>query len=609
LAGCTSLDFSQLPTNTVTSLPQTDEHAVGALVKTVIVLPETIVVQYSDGRAVWWGQRVNDIPGESVLDYSSTSTFRVYALVDGTVRVLGDAPDSVRALPDGLHNVVQVAASDTYVVSRTSDGRVIGWGEATQSDVALYPTDVTDAVDIQTRNGLTLIRHRNGTLSIWGDTQNIYGKLQIESLRDLRDAVLLHNGLEFVTTKGILQRRSFDREKNIVVDFTVPMTVPVRELIRGNCDSFAAETMVRTERGEIVSVAMVPVNLTAHHYEFEAVVNEPVVCADDVLIGFRQDGTVQLGTMMAPSEYYKYNRLPIRFPTSIPGAAEILIGKLSMYGALPVGLVRMNDKSLRQFSHGKETHAFPYEVNQVKSLVYGNSYVGIVSENGDALLWGDPAFRGEFKEIPPWAGDFIDINFDSYCGVGAHPDGSVIVWGHPDVCGNQNTQFPLTDVPPEIYGIRKIVSVTDDGQRATVLRADGNVVSWGGSQGFAIEPGLVDIIDVVSRDDKAMFLHQNKTVSVRWNMQPQFVPQQVYDVRLMAVGERNAVVRGDGVMVVWDERYAEEYPGFTDAIDIEILHKSMYVLKADGTLMHWGSIHEVPPDVGEYHGILKQVEL
>jgi hypothetical protein len=581
------------------------------------LLADTVVVHYKDGRSVWWGQRSYRYDVSAVRAVERGAGFEVLLMKDGTLQVIGSDLDPALAVPSEVGLVAQILVSNTSIYARTVTGEVFVWEPASRADAINLETMSTYAADLQSRGTFFVVRHIDGSMSAWNQVSSDTDELDIRSLRNVVDFRLDHTGIFYILESGELRYRWFATDTQTIREDVVSLTHPLRGFVSGVCSRSDEPTVfVRTDRGAVVRVRKEVSGFRLSRLDVEYATNEPVYCTDDLIFGFDSKGRVNAATLRTTGAHYSNQDLPVSFPDSLSGTLKLMVGHLGFYGSKPVGIVQFSDGSIRQFMHGSESAAIPYEVSKVHSLVRGQGYVGVVTPSGDALLWGDTSLRTIRKAIPLWAGDFIDINLDSSCAVGVHPDGSVIAWGEPDSCGGMSSAYPLTEIPDQIRNVRKIVSVGDFEPSAIVLRDDGTVWSWGGSAVEQLLPGTVAVTDTASSYGRTVFLHTDGSVTVTNNRTPQYVPPQVRDARLIAVNGSQvpgnyayAALRTDGTLVVWNNSYAEEFTGFEQAIDIDLYADSVYVLLEDGKIAHWGSKYEIPTEVGTFIGVISEVEL
>jgi alpha-tubulin suppressor-like RCC1 family protein len=121
-----------------------------------------IVALRADGTVTNWGAIANGIEGPAEL-FSELPVY-TYAQAD-------------TLLPDGLTNVVQVAAAFHHAFALKSDGTVVGWGyrsgDPWQLLPAYVPAGLTNVVQIATSEAITAALRSDGTVSVWAFTNSI----------------------------------------------------------------------------------------------------------------------------------------------------------------------------------------------------------------------------------------------------------------------------------------------------------------------------------------------------------------------------------------------------------------------------------------------------
>lgn len=142
------------------------------------------LVLASDGTVSGWGQDTNqqtDIPAAATnvvalgTGYGWNPTINLALRNDGTVVGWGAGT----TVPDGLSNVVAVAAGDTHGLALKADGKVVAWGvngfqNYSQTNV---PGTLTNAIAIGGGARHSLALTASGKAVVWGD--NFYGQLNV----------------------------------------------------------------------------------------------------------------------------------------------------------------------------------------------------------------------------------------------------------------------------------------------------------------------------------------------------------------------------------------------------------------------------------------------
>ena len=152
-----------------TSVPASLANVVG-----ITASGSTSYALKSDGTVVAWGGQTTIPNGLSgIIAINASSIGGVVALkADGTVVAWGfEGP------PEGLSDVVAVAAGRNHRVALKSDGTVVAWGNGTTftptgSNSNLVPWNLTDVVAIAASNESTYAIRADGSVVWWGQTSS-----------------------------------------------------------------------------------------------------------------------------------------------------------------------------------------------------------------------------------------------------------------------------------------------------------------------------------------------------------------------------------------------------------------------------------------------------
>jgi len=120
-----------------------------------------------------WGYNANgqtDIPDgvNDVVALAAGETHSVALRSDGTVVAWGDNTYGQTDVPPNLSNIVAIAAGRNHTLALKSDGTVTGWGynEYLQTDV---PNGLTDVAAIAAGHYYSLALKHDGNVVVWGD--------------------------------------------------------------------------------------------------------------------------------------------------------------------------------------------------------------------------------------------------------------------------------------------------------------------------------------------------------------------------------------------------------------------------------------------------------
>jgi hypothetical protein len=252
-------------------------------------------------------------------------------------------------------------------------------------------------------------------------------------------------------------------------------------------------------------------------------------------------------------------------------------------------------------------------------------YFAVISPSGDMVVWGAADSTRQF--VPDWAKPlrYIDLPtpyvFSERCSVGIMADGSFVEWGYegvspcrfqfgsePSLQGRDMYPRPPTDATQLV----KVIRPGDKTKSVIGLRADGQVVAWGryGQARPAMVPAnATDVIDIVTGYTQIMALRRDGQI-ILWDTDKgeSLAPAEAMPSRMVRVfqtslhGEVNASLRMDGALVVWSDKFMRIYPGFADAIDVDMYFGYEYVhtqltfvvLHQNGMITHVGAVYALP---------------
>jgi Alpha-tubulin suppressor and related RCC1 domain-containing proteins len=133
---------------------------------------------------VAWGYQFSgqlDVPEglTDVVQIAAGQTFSLALKSDGTVVGWGTDPETggTETPPAGLKGVVQVATSYDHALALKSDGTVVGWGRNLSGEMDV-PTDLTGVVQVAGGFDFSLALKSDGTVVAWG-SNNVEHQMDI----------------------------------------------------------------------------------------------------------------------------------------------------------------------------------------------------------------------------------------------------------------------------------------------------------------------------------------------------------------------------------------------------------------------------------------------
>ncbi|WP_426754846.1 carboxypeptidase regulatory-like domain-containing protein [Myxococcus sp. Y35] len=175
---------------------------------------------------------------------------------------------------------------------------------------------------------------------------------------------------------------------------------------------------------------------------------------------------------------------------------------------------------------------------------------------------------------------------DALWGMGVRPDNTVTVWGPSS---NDVTRVPA--------GLADVVSVAAGEDFAVTLKADGSLVTWGGSTALPVPADLSDVVDIHANGTYVLALRSNGTV-MAFGTEPSAqtrVPEGLQDIVGIAASKDAALAfRADGAVIAWGESADGQTAAPADlthcaAIAGEASDQRL-VLRQNGTVAHCGDV-------------------
>lgn len=162
----------------------------------------------------------------------------------------------------------------------------------------------------------------------------------------------------------------------------------------------------------------------------------------------------------------------------------------------------------------------------------------------------------------------------------------VVAWG-------TTTSSAQTTIPA---GLGRVVDVAAGPNQSVALRADGSVVSWGNT---SVVPAVNDAVAIATGDYFTVVLRRDGTVTVLGSSSAAVeAAASLRDVVAVAAGYHCVALRSDGTVVTWDGsgNGLVAVPGnLTNVVAIAAAGYTTLALKADGTVVGWGSGTVTPP--------------
>lgn len=124
-----------------------------------------------------WGHGLGQLPeGTNFMAVAAgwydSGTHNLALRTDGTVVAWGNNFWGQTTVPNGLTNVIAVAAGGRHSVALRRDGSVTNWGDNSLGQITNPPASLTNVVAVQAGLWHTLALRADGTVAVWGDLFN-----------------------------------------------------------------------------------------------------------------------------------------------------------------------------------------------------------------------------------------------------------------------------------------------------------------------------------------------------------------------------------------------------------------------------------------------------
>lgn len=593
---------NDVPTNTPVEVVNT-----GAWLRMLGMTHDRVAIARlnTDEIILWGAQTQRSFTNITQVAYGLYHTVLLYD--DGSVEVYGTNEFGQLDIPDSQLRFEYVAAGETFTVGLTSDGRIVGWGRAvvevdgTQYSITPYPLDVTDAVQFAVYKHYTLVSHRDGTISLWGDDQTKRAaRFDLTVAKYPQQMAISDSGI-FVLDQ-MQQPHWFPFYKS---QDAKPIQWP--QGIKKALEVADSNILIVTDSGEVYMLGgntlSKPIPQKMRH-------DAPIMSMDGYIMGLDMENKFFMWHEQFPHQ---------PFPMQMNNAVEINIASLGMMNKVNYVFYRLADNTMRMFEHGVESFNYPYEVNSVAWMSDSHDTFAIISLSGELVIWG--IYGGNKPITPDWARPlrYVDVptqyGVHDGCSVGILADGSFVEWGPngESPCTYQSSLEPSLqgrDIYPRppIDATQLVKVVRPIGRTKSIigLRADGRVVTWGryGQERPATVPSnATDVIDIVAGVTTVMALRRDGQI-VLWDTEKGelLAPVEVMPSRMIRITSNGYVsLRTDGTLVVWSTESLQTYPGFADAIDVDSYQQEAYsgentlvVLHQDGTITSFGQVYALP---------------
>jgi alpha-tubulin suppressor-like RCC1 family protein len=270
-------------------------------------------------------------------------------------------------------------------------------------------------------------------------------------------------------------------------------------------------------------------------------------------------------------------------------------------------------------------------VTQVKAVAAGEYHSLAVRQDGTVWAWGDNSRGqlgdgtvGERRETPaPVQGltDVVAVAAGEYHSLALKSDGTVWAWGANHYSQLGDMTLDDQPVPVQVQGLEAVASLSASRDFSVAVKQDGTVWHWGSDwsvwdwgdmmpQAPAPVDGLSEVVSVSMMAPGLLALRADGTVwqwylgSV-WDQYPAWQQEGLTDAVAVAWGANTTqILRADGTVWnlggnVYGERgfptaggysqVLQQVPGLTGVVSLSAESATVHALRADGTLVGWGS--------------------
>ncbi len=464
----------------------------------------------ADGTVIAWGsnthgQRTVPVGLNNVVAIAAGSWHALALKADGTVvawgrNTQGTTPTAnvnnavtlnATAVPEGLNNVMAIAAGGSFSMALKSDGSVVVWGKhySNSTPVGWRDFSIPAMTDVKLigATALTAMAVRaDGTLVQWGDSTYT----QLHTPGDGNDFVQLDGADDWMGTSIGL------RSDGRVVTwgaYSSRIILPVGGVTDAVQVAAGKEFGIALRsNGSIIGWGR------SHSFnEF----NFPGWQSDirQVAVGGRM-------TIVKKSDntYAYWGENPIAWnwspilPSNVHSAVRVYAGYfnhayLNSNGSLTIfGNNQYNQRSV------------PSYVSNVVDVSIGERHVSVLMANGTVVSFGDSSL-GQMN-VPTGLSNVVSVSAGTYYTLALKANGTVVGWG-------DNSSGQISN----LSGLNNIVQISAGSHHALALRADGTVSAWGRNNNneSSVPENLTDVVQVYAGNSVSMALRKNGTI-VAW---------------------------------------------------------------------------------------------
>ena len=484
----------------------------------------------ADGTVVAWGRNLS---GESTVPEGlsnviaiaaggrSNSGFSVALRRDGTIVAWGDNAHLQTSVSNGLNNVVAITAGTEHCLAIKNDGTVIGWG-INEDGKTQAPDGLNKVVAVSAGEEHSLALKSDGTVVAWG--RNQHGQASVPE--GLTNVVSICSGSYFnlaLKKDGTVVGWGIDVPKDLT---------NVTAIAAGPWDGMA----------------------------------------------LKRDGRL----VVWGQSYFSATQVPVE-ATNI----TTFSGGGNDYGDHSLALLK--DGTIVGWGNNNFGQSVsPGILNGITSIAAGLGHYLAIKSDGSVIAWGGENHQGDGQAwVPSGIEDVKAIAGGWYHSLAVRDDGTVVGWGFGT--------FGQTSPPGDLSNV---VAVTTAYNHSLALKQNGTVVGWGNPGLAQVPVGLSNVVAVAAGTGHNLALKNDGTV-LGWGAGGSIqtdLPNNLNAVISIAVGgeyagDHNLALKQDGTIVAWGSNNAGQTNlpmALTNVIAIAAGANHSLALKKDGTVVAWG---------------------
>lgn len=566
-------------------------------------MPALVLEQLVDGqwqspnRVVAWGygyygqtrvpEGLSDIVAVAAGNHHSVALKK-----DGRVVAWGSSYQGQTSVPAGLNSVVAIAAGDYHTAALKSDGSVVVWGYNGSRRISV-PTDVSDVVAIAAGGEYTVALKSNGSVVFWGES-GISHEALTTSLGNVIAIAAANDYLVALNSDGSIVGLGYNNtEVPVPRGLTDVVSIAVGDYHRV---ALKRDGTVVAWGGALNGQANVPaglnnvVGIAANDWHTVALKSDgsavawgwngygqttvPPGLIGVVAISAGGAHNVALTSIVEMENPVKGSSSNITLRLTNPSTTNSLTGLRLELPTSEEGQYSQASQMPTTLSPGA---SFQFTINYTTHTRTATSGMLQVFANGFALPLAATTLRVDNAQQ-----SLLDLRGDPIT------DGAsrrVIAWG--------DNNYGQTTVPSDLGEVAAISAGND---HTVALKSDGRVIAWGDSRhGQATVPsGLNSVVAIAAGAYHTAALKSDGRV-VAWgnNYDGQAtVPAELNSVVAIAAGGSHTMaLKSDGRVVAWGnngEGQTRVPSGLKSVVAIAAGGAHSLAIRSDGRVVAWG---------------------